>query len=180
MAGTTSSLDLSLPSHAPELLKDYCQTCTFEQGSFAIYTLVPGMSPARVDEIAAIPQANWEDIELETQLVQPAKPTPLFAGRPLFDVLQAHAAMDIEVQPSEHGGASDVGWQPHCFVVITNDNLNDHGLLFVYADTAPDGEGRVAAVDKFFFKPEDMYVLLSGVVLGSHGFPTLKKFYAVD
>lgn len=180
MSDTFPSLDLTLPSHAPELLKDYHKKCTFDEASVAIYSLVPDMTFERVQQIASMPQQEWEDYEMETQLVRPAKPTPIFAGGKLVDIVHAHAAMDKEVSPPRSSGTSDIGWLPHCFVVITNNNLDDHGLLFVYADKITDEDGNFAPMGKFFFKPEKMFTMLSGLILGGPEFPLMKRYHDLD
>ncbi|KAL1624266.1 hypothetical protein SLS56_007968 [Neofusicoccum ribis] len=153
MSDTAPSRDLSLPSYEPALLKDY----------------VPETPAERAQEIASMSQQDWEDVEMETQLVRPVKPTLTTTSNRLVDVVRTHAAIDMEVTPPRSSGTSDIGWLPHCFVVITNNKLDDHGLLLVYADDTPNQERNTARIDNFFFAPEKMFELLSGLFSGTHG-----------
>ncbi|KAH8691772.1 hypothetical protein GQ44DRAFT_636057 [Phaeosphaeriaceae sp. PMI808] len=175
------NLDLSLPDREPKLL-EAIEGATLEEGSFAVYTAVPGITESDLEAICKIPQAEWEDIEMETQLLRPAKPTPFFTNRTLKYILAAHVAMDKEIQEHEDGGASDVGWQPHAFVVVTKpmEELEDHGLLLVYTEAFPDEDEEKGTLDKFFFAPKDMYMLLSGVILGTSALSVYKNDYDID
>lgn len=131
MSDTAPSRDLSLPSYQPALLKDYGWRCTFDKASIAIYSIVPETPVERMQEIASMSQQDREDVEMETQLVRPAKPTPTITSNRLVDVVRAHAAIDVEVAPPRSSGTSDIGWLPHCFVVVTKNKLDDQGLLLV-------------------------------------------------
>ncbi|KAI1413008.1 hypothetical protein F5Y13DRAFT_162265 [Hypoxylon sp. FL1857] len=179
-------LDLNLP-HAEPRLVGILNDCDTQQSSIALYTMVPNMPASRLEEIAAIPQQQWQtEYEQDTQLVRPAQPTPSFAGRTLQDIVDAHIAMDKQLQPVEDGAAI-AGWKPDAFIVVTNDDLEDHGLLFVYAqmedgDEDDDEEDKTAEgeMGKFFFRPNDMFELLSGLMLGSYGYLDLEEKYNID
>ncbi|KAI0117631.1 hypothetical protein F4776DRAFT_635899 [Hypoxylon sp. NC0597] len=179
-------LDLNLPHAEPRLVR-ILRHCDTQQSSIALYTMVPNMPASRLEEIAAIPQQEWQtQYEQTTQLVRPARPTPNFASQKLQDIVDAHIVMDKELQAVE-GGAALAGWKPDAFIVVTNDDLEDHGLLFVYAqmedgDEDDDEEDKITEgeMGKFFFRPSDLFELLSGLILGSYGYLDLEEKYNID
>lgn len=196
-------LNLDLPPVNPELTKVLAEA-SCSNASFALYSLVPDIPPARLEEICNIPQDEWEENSMENQCVKPAQPTFDFSGKNLADVIAAHAAMDKELVPTD-GGAADAGWWPHIFVVATNKDIEDHGLLLVYVDNPyhepengekkkEEGEGTEdgseagedaaepegPTLKKFFFKPEDMSSILSGIALSDEDPSWLHKEYDMD
>ncbi|OTA97676.1 hypothetical protein M434DRAFT_391610 [Hypoxylon sp. CO27-5] len=179
-------LDLNLPHAEPRLVR-ILSDCDTQQSSIALYTMVPNMPASRLEEIAALPQQEWETkYEQTTQLVRPAQPIPNFAGQRLQDIVSAHVSINKELQPIK-GGAALAGWKPNAFIVVTNDDLEDHGLLVVYAqmedgDEDDDEEDKIAEgeMGKFFFRPNNMFELLSGLMLGSYGYLDLEEKYNID
>ncbi|KAK8038270.1 hypothetical protein PG994_015037 [Apiospora phragmitis] len=158
--------------------------------------------PARLEEIGNIPQDEWEEYSMETQCVRPAQPTADLGGRSLAEVVAAHAAMDKELEPTD-GGAANAGWYPHIFVVVTNQDIEDHGLLLVYVDNpfasdddegpdeekerddddgseADDDDPRGPTLRKFFFLPKDMASILSGIALSEEDPSWMHKTYDLD
>ncbi|PVH96062.1 hypothetical protein DM02DRAFT_570151 [Periconia macrospinosa] len=177
---TTSTPNLDLPPFTPPLTS-ILDEASCDSASFALYNLVPGISPERLQEICNIPQDEWEEYSMENQAVKPATPTADFAGKSLADVVAAHATMDKDLTPTD-GGAAEAGWWPHIFVVVTNENIEDHGLMLVYVDNPyakpEDEEGP--ALKKFFFKPEKMGSILSGIALSGDDVSYLHKKYDMD
>ncbi|KAI1213381.1 uncharacterized protein F4807DRAFT_410895 [Annulohypoxylon truncatum] len=179
-------LDLSIPHAEPALVRDLHE-CSTQESSIALYTMVPNMPNSRLEEIASKHQGDWESqFEQSSQLVRPARPTANFAGQTLRDIINAHIAMDKELQPAEEGAAS-AGWRPESFIVVTKDDLEDHGLLFVYAqledgDEDDDEEDKTAEgeMGKFFFRPDDMFEMLFELTLESYGYPDLEEKYNMD
>ncbi|KAI1078363.1 hypothetical protein F5B20DRAFT_591989 [Whalleya microplaca] len=182
-------LDLTLPPFQQELV-NVLDDANYDRGSVALYTMVPNMPISRLEEIAAIPQEEWENTYMDTKLMRPAKPKADFVGKKLADVVAAHVAMDKELQPIGDG-AAQAGWWPHVFIVVTNTDIEDHGLLLVYADV-PDKDEEDAGEDKtgsgeegpkmgkFFFQSKNMYDILSGIVLSGYGFDELEDMYGMD
>ncbi|KAI1659451.1 hypothetical protein F4813DRAFT_353023 [Daldinia decipiens] len=182
------SLDLELPPFRPELTNVLGQAdCT--GASFAIYSMTNSVSEARINEIAAIPQGEWEEFDMNTKCIKPAVPTANFAGKTLKDIVDAHISMDKELEPRE-GGALAAGWWPHVFIVVVNENIEDHGLLLVYGFEPLSGsddeqdEGAIGprepTMGKFFFKPEDMCNILSGIALSGDDLDYLHETYDMD
>ncbi|KAI2464240.1 hypothetical protein F4781DRAFT_413699 [Annulohypoxylon bovei var. microspora] len=181
------TLDLELPPFNPELTSPLRQAdCT--GASFAIYSMVDSMSTKRLTEIATIPQEEWESYDMDTPLIKPGVPSANFGGRALRDVVAAHIAMDKELAPRE-GGASAAGWWPHVFVVVTSEDIEDHGLLLVYGvgplsdpDEPRDGGEEVEepTMGKFFFKSRSLCDILSGIALSGDDLDYLHETHDMD
>ncbi|KAI8966265.1 hypothetical protein F5Y11DRAFT_188541 [Daldinia sp. FL1419] len=185
----TPSLDLELPPFQPELTSVLHQAnCAW--ASFAIYSMTNSVSEARLNEIASIPQEEWEELSMDTKCVKPAVPTANFAGKTLKDVVAAHIAMDKELKPRQ-GGAPEAGWWPHVFILVTSENIEDHGLLLVYGfepsssteDEGDEEEAQAPAqpiMGKFFFHPKDMCNILGGIALSGDDLDYLHETYDMD
>ncbi|KAI1458274.1 hypothetical protein F4805DRAFT_425057 [Annulohypoxylon moriforme] len=183
---TAPELDLTIPRTEPALVRTLHE-CSTEQSSVALYTMVPNMPESRLGEIAAMPQKDWQNqYEQSSQLVRPARPTANFAGQTLRDIINSHIIMDKELQPVKDGAAI-AGWRPESFIVVSNNSLENHGLLFVYAqmedgDEDDDEDDKIAEgeMGKFFFHPKDMFGLLSELTLETYGYIDLEEKYNMD
>ncbi|KAK8855432.1 choline transport protein [Apiospora arundinis] len=205
-----NGVNLELPTLEHEFVKVFHEGdgISTDYASFALYNMVSGVSPSRLEKIASIPQDEWEAYSIETQCVRPAQPTTDFAGRSLTDVVAAHVAMDKELEPTD-GGAVNAGWHPSIFVVVTNEDIEDHGLMLVYVDNAfasndeyrrvgenedeekeddHDDNGSEAEGDgfqglmlrRFFFPPKDMGSIISGIARSDERPSWTHKQYNMD
>jgi hypothetical protein len=151
--------DLSLPHQAPEL--GQYEDFVWDYAAFAVYTLLGDKVPPQ--DVATALEKQWLDQGNEDHLARPA-PTAEF--NTLHEVLQAHVALDKVMRERSHSERSDgntVGkleWWPTAFVVVTQEDwrTKPNGLLFVFEDEEKDYE-----MDKFFFKLEDAYMMLSSL-----------------
>ncbi|KAI0169158.1 hypothetical protein GGR52DRAFT_574380 [Hypoxylon sp. FL1284] len=130
MAESLAQLDLSLPQQAPELLKEYSQSISVDSSSFAVYSMVPGMAVAHMEQIANIAQEEYEDYEYPGQLARPAKPTFDFAGKSLKDIVAAHSAMDKGIKERDDGGKMDKYFfdPKSMFMALTDVLTGSHGM----------------------------------------------------
>ena len=98
----------------------------------------------------------------ENHIARPAVPNVEFET--LGEVLKAHIALDKgKHKRDDDGAAADLECRPTGFIVIVAENRKTMpgGLLFVYADDEKDCE-----LDKFFFKMQDAYMMLSSFTFG--------------
>ncbi|CAD0107835.1 unnamed protein product [Aureobasidium uvarum] len=75
--------------------------------------------------------------------------------------------------------AKDLEWYPTAFIVVTAEDVDDTGLLFVYVDdeTEDDDETAECRTDKFFFKQEDANMMLSSLVYDDDTCARSKEIY---
>ncbi|KAK8111994.1 uncharacterized protein PG998_008451 [Apiospora kogelbergensis] len=190
---------------------DGLRDASFDFASFAIYNLAGNVTDARLAEIANIPQEQWEEAGMDNHCVKPATPTANFAGKSLEDVITAHiTTAHQDITPGEDGSTDEASWWPYVFIVVTNDKIEDHGLLLVYiknpfAEPATETSGGAGkdrdGVDnedgnddddadeedeekpefaKFFFKSENMYKILAGICLRDEDIEELQADYEMD
>jgi hypothetical protein len=90
----------------------------------------------------------------------------------LQDVVRAHVALNKG--KSDDG---DLEWWPTAFVVVVRGDWRTKpgGLLFVFAD-----EGRNYAMDMFFFRVEDAYMMLSSLSSGDDDLARTKAVYGLE
>ena len=164
--------DLSLPYRAPEL--GQYGDCNWDDAAFAVYTLLG--DKVSVQEVASALEKQWLEQGNENHLVRPATPAAEFET--LQAVVQAHIALDKGKRERSDGGAkADLEWYPLAFVVVIEEHWRTKpgGLLFVYADDENDCE-----MDKFCFKTEDAYMLLSSLSFGDEDLATSKATYGQE
>ncbi|KAG4216777.1 hypothetical protein PC116_g34742, partial [Phytophthora cactorum] len=77
------------------------------------------------------------------------------------------------------GSKGEIAVYPKAFVVVTKKEWKeDGGLLWVYV---MDGKkGRGGKLDKYFFKFEDAYLLLSGVLFGDYTLNDAKERFDIE
>lgn len=169
-----ADLDLSLPSHAPEL--GQYESMNHDDATFALYTLAD-LSEFQVQEVANALEQEWMD-EMGTHLVRLAQPTSIYANKTLKDIVRAHVAMDKGIKPRSDGGAAgDISWWPTAFIVITKKDWKDpNALLFVLADDSKKG----FPMDKFFFKLDDAYMMLSSLSFGDEYLGGCRELYDTE
>jgi hypothetical protein len=102
------------------------------------------------------------------------RPAPHVASfESLRDVLNAHIALD-KGNHERSDGAGDLDWWPTAFIVVVDERWREPGgLMFVYAD-----EERDCAMDKFFFRVEDAYMMLSSLSFGEEELVDSHECYA--
>ncbi|KAF2865811.1 hypothetical protein BDV95DRAFT_599500 [Massariosphaeria phaeospora] len=164
--------DLSLPPRAPTL--GHYNDCNWDDAAFALYTLLADKVPLLA--VASALEKQWLSQGNETHLVRPAAPVTAF--QTLRDVVQAHIALDKGKRARSDGGAAaDLEWWPTAFVVVVREDwdVEPGGLLFVFAD-----EERGYAMDRFFFKVEDAYVMLSSLSFGDEEVARCKAVYGQE
>lgn len=164
--------DLNLPLDAPELGK--YGDCNWDDAAFAVYTLLN--DKISVEEVASVLEKQWLEQGNENHLVRPATPAAKFET--LRAVLEAHISLDKGERKRSDGGAkADLEWYPLAFVVVVEEDWKTKpgGLLFVYADDEND-----CKMDKFFFKVEDAYMLLSSLSFGDEDLATSKATYSYE
>jgi hypothetical protein len=89
--------------------------------------------------------------------------------------VQAHIASDNgERKRVEVSAMGALDWYPIAFIVIVREDRDSKPgrLLFVYADDEKDCE-----MDKFFFKVEDNYMMLSSLSFGDEYLARSKEMY---
>ena len=100
--------------------------------------MIGALLAARLNKVALRPQKQWEEYGMNNRCVKSGSPSANFAGRILRDIVAAHATMDKKMRPRQ-GRSPSAGLWPHVFIVVTNEDIKDHGLLLVYAfDPIPD------------------------------------------
>ena len=160
LSSASTDLDLSLPSHAPEL---GARSPTFwDNTAFALYSLVK-TSEAQLQSLASALEEQWMTVPggANEHLVRVAHPFD-FTGQGLKDIVEAHIILGKEVAPRLDGVPGGLKWFPTAFIVQTEDEGEaEGGLLFVYADT-----GRKYAMRKFCFSGRDAHSILSEIRLG--------------
>lgn len=164
--------DLSLPPRAPELGEygDY----NWDDAAFAVYTLLGDKVP--LQDVASTLEKQWLEQGNDDHLVRPAAPTAAFET--LRDVVQAHIAADKGKRERSDGGAKgDLAWYPTAFIVVVRVDWSTKpgGLLFVYADGEKDYE-----MDKFYFKVDDAYMMLSSLSFGDEDLAASKATYSQE
>lgn len=164
--------DLSLPTHAPELGQygDY----NWDDAAFAVYTVIGDKIP--LEDVASALEEQWLQQGNENHLVRPAEPAAEF--KTLKDIVQAHIAMDkVESERKDGSAAGDLKWWPTAFIVIVREDwrTTPGGLLFVFANDDEDCE-----MDKFFFKLEDAYMMLSSLSFGDEELVRSKEIYGQE
>ncbi|KAI1808633.1 hypothetical protein F4811DRAFT_178795 [Daldinia bambusicola] len=172
-----ASLDLTLPEAAPELTRfgKYSWSCC----TFYLYSLVPGVD---LDEVVKALQGEWIEETPDMPMLQIAKPEADFSGKTLADVVAAHVATDKGITGKKARGRESRGRisvYPTAFVVVTKKEWKeDRGLLWVYV---VDGKkGRGGKLDKYFFKFEKSYYLLSSVIIGDETLNGAAEAYDLD
>ncbi|KAI1469390.1 uncharacterized protein F4812DRAFT_328069 [Daldinia caldariorum] len=173
-----ASLDLTLPEAAPELIQ--FRKYAWSASAFYLYTLVPGVD---LDEVAVVLQGEWLEDGDDMPILKVAKPEADFSGKTLADVVAAHVATDKGIKRDKkwrgRGSKGDVDVYPEAFVVVTKtDWKEDRGLLFVYVMEGVKGRG--GRLDKYFFKYEDGYILLSSVWLNDETMDGAKEAFDID
>ncbi|KAI1483876.1 hypothetical protein F4774DRAFT_108389 [Daldinia eschscholtzii] len=173
----SSSLDLTLPEAAPELTT--FGKYNWSSAAFYLYTLIPGVN---LDDVAAGLQEEWYEDENDVPIIKIAQPEADFSGKTLSDVVAAHVATDkgIKAEKSKgRGSKGEIAVYPKAFVVVTKkDWKEDGGLLWVYV---MDGKkGRGGKLDKYFFKFEDAYLLLSGVLFSDYTLNDAKERFDIE
>lgn len=174
------SHDLSLPTHCPKL-GTYGNT-NWDNASFALYTLID-LPYTELTRIATTLEKRWMQASecSVTHLIRIPQ-THNFANKTLQDILSAQIAMDKELTPrSDAGTDGDLGWWPNAFIVVVCRELEKSGLLFVYADDDEEvgKEKGMFAMDKYFFKPKDAYMMLSSLVFGDEYLERSKELYEI-
>ncbi|KAK8091900.1 amino acid permease [Apiospora hydei] len=105
----------------------------FDSATFAIYSLAENVTDERLADIAKIPQDQWEEAGMDERCVKPARPTANLSGKSLKDVVAAHVTTAHQgITSADNGGSDEASWWPHVFMVVTDDKIEDHGLLLVY------------------------------------------------
>lgn len=174
-------MDLTLPPTCPDL--GIYGKYSWSNASFALYTLIP-TSESHMQEIATTLDAEWyEDQGNEGSHLVRIAPSHNFANKSLSDILEAHVKLD-KVAPgqseSQHG-APELQWYPTAFVVVTAENIDDKGLLFVYVDDEVEEDDEVpeCKTDKFFFKQKDANSMLSSLVYDDDTAARSKDIYGI-
>lgn len=166
------ALDLSLPSQAPEL--GQYDDCNWDDAAFAVYTLLGDKVPPQ--DVASALEKQWLEQGNENHLVRPAAST--IELETLRDVVQAHIDLDKGKHERSDGGAvGDLEWWPTAFVVVVREDWRTKpgGLLFVFADEEKDYK-----MDKFFFKVEDAYMMLSSLSFMDEELARSKTIYSQE
>ncbi|KAI1659581.1 hypothetical protein F4813DRAFT_387688 [Daldinia decipiens] len=180
----STSLDLTLPEAAPGLTT--YGKYSWGDAFFYLYNLVPGVNLA---EVAAGLQEVWYKEENVTPIIKIARPEADFAGKTLSDVVAAHVAADkgIKLDKVKSRGSKrrhresmgNISVYPTAFVVVTKkDWKKDGGLLWVYVMDGKKGKG--GKLDKFFFRFEDAYLLLAGVLFVNCTLNEAKREYDIE
>lgn len=155
--------DLSLPPQALEL--GQCDDFNWDRAAFAVYTLAGEVS---LQDVASTLEKQWLEQGNEDHLVRPA-PTTLEL-KSLQEVLQAHIALG-KGRDSER---NEIEWWPIAFIVVVREDWKEPGgLLFVFAD-----DENSYKVDKFFFKVDDAYMMLSSLSFQDETEAGSKEVYA--
>ncbi|KAI4694539.1 hypothetical protein J4E81_006758 [Alternaria sp. BMP 2799] len=155
--------DLSLPPQAPEL--GQCDDFNWNRAAFAVYTFVDGVS---LQDVASTLEKQWLEQGNEDHLVRPAPSTSELET--LQEVLQAHIALDKGADSE----ANEIEWWPTAFIVVVRKDWKEPGgLLFVFADDENDYK-----LDKFFFKVDDAYMMLSSLSFQDETEAGSKEVYA--
>lgn len=168
----SSTPDLSLPSHCPELARE--TDTNWDDASFALYTLVE-LPPHELQNIASLLEKEWIEKDLNCHLVRiPTRHN--FVGKSLRDIVHAHVQMDKELTlRNDPVARGDIAWFPIGFLVITSQEWRDRGVLFVYVDY----HEPARPVDKFFFRLEDAYMMLSSINFGDEECARSKEIYEI-
>ncbi|KAI1461695.1 hypothetical protein F4805DRAFT_476217 [Annulohypoxylon moriforme] len=167
-------LDFSLPAGAPELGKygEY----DWSEASFAVYSLVDLSDPQLEKVVDALTKESIDE-GMEPGLARLAKPTPHFNGKTLKEIVQAHITMVESGADLENESGPTVKWYPPAFVVVVKEDWeSDGGLLFVLADD----EKKRCPMDKFFFKSDVAWLLLSGLLLGNEWLSDVKDSFCME
>lgn len=170
--------DLTLPPTAPQL-GNY-DAYNWTDASFALYTLLQ-TNDEDLQALASQLEQEWQKNQGYTgsHLVRVA-PTHNFENKTLQDVNEAHVSLLEET--AKHikytGGNSkgDLEWFPTAFIVLTAEDIEKDGLLFVYADDEVDR----CPLDKSYFKKQDAYMMLSSIAFGDEYCARSKEIYGFD
>lgn len=157
-----TNMDLSLPSHAPKL--DGYQDAVWDDASFPFYSLIE-TSKQKLQEIASTIEEQWmEDSNYEGSHLIRLAPNFNFAGKSLTDVVKAYIELDKERTPQADPPPTSgdiIAWYPIAFVVLVEEDWQNGGLMFVYADDEDE-----YALHKFTFLVEKEYSFLSSLLFG--------------
>ncbi|PYH87692.1 hypothetical protein BO71DRAFT_366832 [Aspergillus ellipticus CBS 707.79] len=168
-----SPLDLTLPPTYPTL--DQGADTNWDEAAFALYSMV-ALPPDELSNLLSTLNREWK--QNMTDEAPPLVQTPAvynFAGHSLREVVQAHTTLDKGFTPRDNGGAEgNIQWYPTAFIVVTSRDWEDKGLLFTYAD-----EDHQFAMDRFFFKIEDAYLMLSSLNFGDETHSSCKENYGM-
>jgi hypothetical protein len=158
---------LSLPHQAREL-GQYAHY-NLDKAAFAIYTLL--CNNVQLQDVASALEKQWLEQGNEDHLVRRA---PAAEFDSLQGAVRAHVAM---IKSADAGAASDLEWWPTGFIVLVREDwrTNSGGLSFVFADEEKDYE-----LDKFFFKLEDAYMMLSSLSFGDEELARSKVIYGQE
>lgn len=175
--------DLSLPSHAPEL--GGWSNVPWDLASFALYSLI-GITEDKLTEIAtSLERGWWEMASHEGSHLVRVAPNYDFKNRSLKDVLACHASLDKLGAFYYKGGANqyeiregDAGWYPTAFIVLTNSDWENGGLMFVYAEDDEE-EGQDYSVIKFSFYAKDADTMLSSLLFMDEDMARSKALYEI-
>ncbi|GAB7351783.1 hypothetical protein MBLNU459_g2357t1 [Dothideomycetes sp. NU459] len=168
-------MDLTVPPTAPMLGK--YGRYNWDRSTFAIYTLVP-TSEQSLHDIASQLEYEWweEEWDAAVHLVSVA-PNCNFEGKGLKDVIISLLLDDVQhVTAYGEFNDGDLHWFPTAFIVLTSNDIETNGPLFVYAD--PYDELAVCPLDKFHFRLEDAHCLLTSIRSGDEVFTSAKQTYA--
>lgn len=169
LVSTIMTLDLSLPSRAPELGR--FGDCNWDDAAFTVYTLLGDKVP--LESVVQVIEKQWLEQGNESHLVRPAPSITSF--KTLQEVVQAHIALDKGKRPRSDGGAAaDIEWWPTAFIVVVHEQWMSKpgGLLLVYVDDEKNCE-----MDKFFFQAKDAYMMLSSLSFGDEDLARSKAIY---
>ena len=185
----SSSPDLTLPPTFPRL-GGYGRY-SWSNSSFALYSLL-STDQQHLENIAATLDAEWfaEQGYEGSHLVRVA-PSP--SHNSLTDILDTHAELHKVApgQSEDQYGAMDLEWYPCALIVITGEELDEKGLLFVFVDDGLDDEVEEEeeeeedrdeekvrfATDKFFFKTKDAHSMLSSLMYDDESCARSKEMY---
>lgn len=201
MASSTNGQQETLalpPAGAPELIQHYPDADT-TFAALAVYTLVPGMTAARVEEIAAEIEAPWRrkshggDAQPDLRLARaPAGDDDGCRVASVAEAIAAHAA--LAKYGDEDEDEENLRFVDIAFLLVTKGDVSDpHALLLVYVDTTDDADDGSededddeprydlsGKLDKFFVDIRLAHFAISGFVLGDATFPESKARFDVD
>ncbi|EJT69824.1 hypothetical protein GGTG_12707 [Gaeumannomyces tritici R3-111a-1] len=186
------------PAGAPELIQYYPNIGSMG-AAFAMYTLVPGMTAARVEEIAAEIEAPWTrmlgdgDFDKDLRLARaPADDDDQCRVASVTEAIAAHAALPKYAE--EDVDKKSPWFLETALLLVTKDDVSDpHALLLVYVDTEDetycpeedheDDEPRYdlsGKLDKFFIDVCLAHSAIMSFLMGDNTFNDSKLTYNAD
>lgn len=175
----SSTMNLTLPPACPALglYGDY----DWSNSSFALYTLV-STDNERMQQIANALDAEWYENQGNqgSHLVRVA-PVYNFSNKTLSDILGAHVKLHklAPGQSKSQYGVLDLEWYPTAFIVVTAEDIDNRGLLFVFVvdEEGDDDEVAECKMDKFLFKQKDANRMLSTLIYDDDTAARAKEIY---